>query len=109
MPVQENFFKPYSEVITGSIIYGAIGVFLDRIQGMSVGLFYSAGSFRFTPDFLLPAVEQKPGIAQARQEPKISSAAGFSECGNRHMLFFGYKVQWNFRCCTAPLYGSCIC
>lgn len=37
MPVQENSFKPYSEVITGSIIYGTIGVFLDRVQDMSVG------------------------------------------------------------------------
>jgi drug/metabolite transporter (DMT)-like permease len=37
VPVQGNSFKPYSEVITGSIIYGTIGVFLDRVQDMSVG------------------------------------------------------------------------
>lgn len=37
MPVQKNSFKPYSEVIMGSIIYGTIGVFLDRVQDMSVG------------------------------------------------------------------------
>jgi drug/metabolite transporter (DMT)-like permease len=37
MPVQENSFKPYSEVIIGSIIYGTIGVFLDKVQDMSVG------------------------------------------------------------------------
>ena len=37
MPVQKNSFKPYSEVITGSIIYGTIGVFLDRVQDMPVG------------------------------------------------------------------------
>lgn len=37
MPVQGNSFRPYSEVIAGSIIYGTIGVFLDRIQDMSVG------------------------------------------------------------------------
>lgn len=37
MPVRENSFKPYSEVIIGSIIYGTIGVFLDRVQDMSVG------------------------------------------------------------------------
>lgn len=37
VPVQENSFKSYSEVITGSIIYGTIGVFLDRVQDMSVG------------------------------------------------------------------------
>ncbi|WP_440948753.1 DMT family transporter [Methanosarcina sp. T3] len=37
MPTQENSFRPYSEVITGSIIYGTIGVFLDRVQDMSVG------------------------------------------------------------------------
>ena len=37
MPVQEGSFKPYSEILTGSILYGTIGVFLDRVQDMSVG------------------------------------------------------------------------
>lgn len=37
MPVKENSFKPHSEVITGSIIYGTIGIFLNRVQDMSVG------------------------------------------------------------------------
>ncbi len=37
MPVQENSLKPYSEVVTGSIIYGTIGVFLNRLQDMPVG------------------------------------------------------------------------
>ncbi|MDR7666485.1 DMT family transporter [Methanosarcina sp. Z-7115] len=37
MSVQESSIKPYSEVVTGSIIYGTIGVFLDRVQDMSVG------------------------------------------------------------------------
>ncbi|HIH74128.1 MAG TPA: DMT family transporter, partial [Methanosarcina sp.] len=37
MPVQGDSFTPYSEVITGSIIFGTIGVFLDRVQDMSVG------------------------------------------------------------------------
>ncbi|MCQ1535785.1 DMT family transporter [Methanosarcina sp. KYL-1] len=30
-------FKSHSEVISGSIIYGTIGIFLDRVQDMSVG------------------------------------------------------------------------
>jgi len=37
MPLQEDSLKPYSEVIIGSIIYGTIGVFLDKVQDMSVG------------------------------------------------------------------------
>jgi len=37
MPVQEDSFKSYSEVIIGSIIYGTTGVFLDKVQDMSVG------------------------------------------------------------------------
>jgi len=37
MTAQENSLKPYLEVITGSIIYGTIGIFLDRIQDMSAG------------------------------------------------------------------------
>ena len=36
MPLQENSLKPYSEVVIGSIIYGTIGVFLDKVQDMSV-------------------------------------------------------------------------
>jgi drug/metabolite transporter (DMT)-like permease len=35
--LQEGSFKPYSEIITGSILYGTIGIFLDRVQDMSVG------------------------------------------------------------------------
>jgi drug/metabolite transporter (DMT)-like permease len=35
--MQEGSFKPYSEIITGSILYGTIGVFLDKVQDMSVG------------------------------------------------------------------------
>ena len=37
MPLQEGSLKPYSEVVIGSIIYGTIGVFLDRVQDMTVG------------------------------------------------------------------------
>ncbi|MGB9939047.1 DMT family transporter [Methanosarcina sp.] len=37
MTAQENSLKPYLEVITGSIIYGTIGIFLDRIEDMSAG------------------------------------------------------------------------
>lgn len=37
MPVQKNSLNPYLEVVTGSIIYGTIGVFLDKIQDMSTG------------------------------------------------------------------------
>jgi drug/metabolite transporter (DMT)-like permease len=42
VPVRGNSFKPHLEVITGSIIYGTIGVFLNKVQDMSVGsvLFY---------------------------------------------------------------------
>jgi drug/metabolite transporter (DMT)-like permease len=39
---QESSLKSYSEVVTGSVIYGTAGVFLYRVQDMSVGsvLFY---------------------------------------------------------------------
>lgn len=37
MPLQEGSFKPYSEILVGSILYGTIGVFLSRVQDMSVG------------------------------------------------------------------------
>jgi drug/metabolite transporter (DMT)-like permease len=37
MPAQENSLKPYYEVVAGSIIYGTIGIFLNKIQDMSAG------------------------------------------------------------------------
>jgi drug/metabolite transporter (DMT)-like permease len=42
MSAQESSLKPYSEVVIGSVIYGTAGVFLYRVQDMSVGsvLFY---------------------------------------------------------------------
>ena len=53
MPVQENSFKPYSEVITGSIIYGTIGIFLDRIHDMSAGsILFSRLFFGFCMIFI---------------------------------------------------------
>ncbi|MDI9396066.1 MAG: hypothetical protein QM426_11965 [Euryarchaeota archaeon] len=42
-------------------------------------------------DFLLPAVEKKPGATQVRQEEKISFTAGFPYFANRHVLFLGFN------------------
>ena len=37
MPLQEGSSKPYLEIITGSVLYGTIGVFLDKVPDMPVG------------------------------------------------------------------------
>ena len=93
MPVQENSLKPYSEVVTGSIIYGTIGVFLDRIQDMSVGsVLFSRLFFGFCMIFYLPAAQSRAWTTEARKEEKISSAAGPFECDYRHVLFLIYQV-----------------
>ncbi|AKB12276.1 MAG: DMT family transporter [Methanosarcina thermophila] len=48
MPVQESSLKPHFEVITGSIIYGTIGVFLNMTEDMSAGsLLFSRLFFGF--------------------------------------------------------------
>ncbi len=36
MSVNEGSYKPYSEVIISSIIYGSIGVFLNKVKDMSI-------------------------------------------------------------------------
>ena len=36
MSVKEGSYKPYSEVVISSIIYGSMGVFLNKIQNMSI-------------------------------------------------------------------------
>lgn len=36
MSVKEGSYKPYSEVVISSIIYGSIGVFLNKVQDMSI-------------------------------------------------------------------------
>jgi len=69
MSVQENFLKPYSEVITGSIIYGTIGIFLDRIQDMSAGsILFSRLFFGFCMIFIYLLLNR--GFGQLKPEKK---------------------------------------
>jgi drug/metabolite transporter (DMT)-like permease len=69
MPVQENFLKSYSEIITGSIIYGTIGVFLDGIQDMSVGsILFSRLFFGFCMIFIYLLINKRLG--QLKSEKK---------------------------------------
>jgi drug/metabolite transporter (DMT)-like permease len=69
MPAQENSLKPYSEVITGSIIYGTIGIFLDRIQDMSAGsILFSRLFFGFCMIFIYLLLNR--GLGQLKPEKK---------------------------------------
>lgn len=69
MSVQEKSLKPYSEVITGSIIYGTIGVFLDRIQDMSVGsILFSRFFFGLSMIFIYLLLNR--GLRQLKPEKK---------------------------------------
>lgn len=114
MPVQGTSFKPYSETITGSIIYGTIGVFLDRIQDMSVGsilfcrLFF--GLFLIFFYLLLSgSLEQlRPG-----RNRKYLLLLGFMNaitgiCYLSAIRYSGISVAV-LLLYTAPVYGSCIC
>lgn len=67
MPIQESSFKPYSEIITGSILYGTIGVFLDRVQDMSVGsVLFSRLFFGFLMIFIYLLFSR--GLGQLKPE-----------------------------------------
>ncbi len=45
MSVKEGSYKPYSEVVISSIIYGSIGVFLNKLQGLSIESIIFSTSF----------------------------------------------------------------
>ncbi len=69
MTAQENSLKPYLEVITGSIIYGTIGIFLDRIQDMSAGsILFSRLFFRLCMIFIYLLFNR--GLGQLKPEKK---------------------------------------
>jgi EamA domain-containing membrane protein RarD len=71
MPVQENSLKPYSEVVTGSVIYGTIGVFLNRLQDMSVGsVLFSRFSFGVCMIFIYLLLSRGLGQLKPRKKKK---------------------------------------
>ena len=50
MSVKEGSYKPYSEVVISSIIYGSIGVFLNKVQDMSIeSILFSISFFVINP------------------------------------------------------------
>ncbi len=52
MPLKEDSYKPYSEVTIGSIIYDTIGVFLDKVQNMSIEFILFSRFFGFCIIFI---------------------------------------------------------
>lgn len=78
MPVQENSLKPYSEVIAGSIIYGTIGVFLDKIQDMSTGsILFSRLFFGFCMIFIYLVFSRGLGQLKPRKKRRYLLLLGF--------------------------------
>ncbi len=69
MPAQENSLKPYYEVVAGSIIYGTIGIFLNKIKDMSAGsILFSRLFFGFCIIFIYLFFNQK--LAQLKPKNK---------------------------------------
>ncbi|WP_292391734.1 DMT family transporter [Methanosarcina sp. UBA5] len=69
MSAQEYSLKPYLEIITGSIIYGTIGVFLDRVQDMSTGsILFSRLFFGFCMIFVYLLLNR--GLGQLKPQKK---------------------------------------
>ena len=65
MPLKEGSYKPYSEVVIGSIIYGTIGVFLDKVQDMSIeSILFSRFFFGFGMIFIYLLLSR--GLRQLR-------------------------------------------
>jgi drug/metabolite transporter (DMT)-like permease len=78
MPVEEGSFKPHLEVITGSIIYGTIGVFLDRFQDMSVeAVLFSRFFFGLCMLFLYLLLIRGLGQLSPRKNKKYLLLLGF--------------------------------
>ena len=51
--MKEGSYKPYSEVVISSIIYGSIGVFLNKVQGLSIeSIIFSTSFFGFCMIFV---------------------------------------------------------
>jgi hypothetical protein len=65
MPLKEGSYKPYSEVVIGSIVYGTIGVFLDKVQDMSIeSILFSRFFFGFCMIFIYLLLSR--GLRQLR-------------------------------------------
>lgn len=109
MPVQENSLKPYSEVVTGSIIYGTIGVFLDRIQNMSVGsILFSRLFFGFCMIFIYLLLNRGLGQLKPKKNRKYLLLLGLLNtitglCYFSSILYSGISIAV-LLLYTAPVY-----
>ncbi len=111
MPVRENSLKPYSEVITGSIIYGTIGIFLDRIQDMSAGsILFSRLFFGFCMIFIYLLLNRELGQLKLGKKRKYLLILGFLNaitgiCYFSSIRYSGISVAV-LLLYTAPVYVS---
>jgi drug/metabolite transporter (DMT)-like permease len=111
MSAQESSLKPYSEVVIGSVIYGTAGVFLYRVQDMSVGsvLFYRF-FFGFCMIFIFLLLSQELGQLKPRKKKKYLFLLGLlntitSMCYFSSIRYSGISVAV-LLLYTAPVYVS---
>ncbi len=111
MPVQRNFFKPHVEILTGSLIYGSIGVFLDRIDNMSVGpILFSRLFFGLGMIFVYLLLSKDLGQLKLKEKKKYLLLLGLlnavtGSCYFSSIRYSGISVAV-LLLYTAPVYVS---
>lgn len=109
MPVQESSLKPHFEVITGSIIYGTIGVFLNMTEDMSAGsLLFSRLFFGFFIILFYLLLNREIEQLRPRKRRKYLLLLGFSNtvtgiCYFSSIQYSGVSVAV-LLLYTAPIY-----
>jgi drug/metabolite transporter (DMT)-like permease len=111
MPVQRNSFKPHVEILTGSLIYGSIGVFLDRIDNMPVGpILFSRLFFGLGMIFVYLLLSKDLGQLKLKEKKKYLLLLGLlnavtGSCYFSSIRYSGISVAV-LLLYTAPVYVS---
>ena len=109
MPLKEGSYKPYSEVVIGSIIYGTIGVFLDKVQDMSIeSILFSRFFFGFGMIFIYLLFSRGLGQLRLRKNRRYLMLLGLlnsitSICYFSSLKYSGISVAV-LLLYTAPVY-----
>jgi len=111
MPVQRDSCKPHLEIISGSLIYGSIGVFLDRIDNMPVGpILFSRLFFGLGMIFVYLLLSKDLGQLELKEKKRYLLLLGFlnavtGSCYFSSIRYSGISVAV-LLLYTAPVYVS---
>ena len=93
MLLKEGSYKPYSEVVIGSIIYSTIGVFLDKVQDMSIESILFSRFFGFCMIFIYLLFGRKVGQLSFRLNSRYLMRLGILNVIYDHVLFLLHQIE----------------